>query len=108
MLHNDIAAGRTLDDDALTIDELAHACAVSPDWVVEHVQAGFFSDGSFAISTQRFTSIDLKRARRIIDLERRFGAEPELAALMADMLEEVDRLRAKLKAAGVDNPSSCQ
>jgi chaperone modulatory protein CbpM len=102
MQHNDIAIGVVLDDDTLTIEEFARACAVGPDWVVEHLQAGLFSDGSLAVSTQRFSSIDLRRARRMVQVERGFDAAPELAALMADMLEEIDRLRAKLRLRGTE------
>jgi chaperone modulatory protein CbpM len=35
-------------------------------------------------------------------LERDFDAVPELAALVADMLEEIDELRARLRAAGIE------
>jgi chaperone modulatory protein CbpM len=102
MQHDEIATGLVVDDDALSIEELARACAVEPDWVVEHLEARLFSDGSLAISTQRFSSIDLRRARRLVDLERNFDATRELAALMADMLEEIDRLRARLRSSGVE------
>lgn len=98
MQPTDVLIGRLLDDESLTLDELARACGVKPDWVVEHVQAGFFSDGSVAISTQRFSSVDLRRARRMIHIERGYDAVPELAALVADMLEEMDELRMKVRA----------
>jgi chaperone modulatory protein CbpM len=35
-------------------------------------------------------------------LERDFEAEPELAALVADMLAELDALRVRLRCAGLD------
>jgi chaperone modulatory protein CbpM len=34
-------------------------------------------------------------------VERDFDAAPELAALMADLLEEVDELRTRLRGAGL-------
>jgi chaperone modulatory protein CbpM len=37
------------------------------------------------------------------DLERTYDAAPELAALAADMLEEIDRLRARLRRAGISH-----
>lgn len=98
MQPTDVLIGRLLDDETLTLDELARACGVKPDWVVEHVQAGLFSDGSIAISAQRFSSRDLRRARRMIHIERGYDAVPELAALVADMLEEMDELRMKVRA----------
>ena len=44
----------------------------------------------------RFSSAELARARRMRQIERDFDAVPELAALVADMLDEVDRLRERL------------
>ena len=44
----------------------------------------------------RFSAAAILRARRMRDLERNFEAVPELAALMADLLEELDCLRARL------------
>jgi len=40
---------------------------------------------------------ELQRARHIRRLEVAFEAEPELAALVADLLEELDSLRAQLR-----------
>ena len=41
----------------------------------------------------RFTSAQLLRARRLADIERTFEANEELAALVVDLIEEVERLR---------------
>ena len=49
----------------------------------------------------RFSSADLARARRMRQLERDFEADPELAALVADLLEEVADMRARLRRAGL-------
>ncbi|MGH8767413.1 MAG: MerR family transcriptional regulator, partial [Burkholderiales bacterium] len=49
----------------------------------------------------RFVSADLARARRLAALERDFDANQELAALVVDLIEEVGRLRAQLRAAGL-------
>jgi len=40
----------------------------------------------------------LQRARRMRQLERDFEAVPELAALVADLLEEMDVMRARLQS----------
>jgi len=50
--------------------------------------------------TWRFSGASLLRARRMRQLERDFDAVPELAALMADLLEEMDTLRAQLGRGG--------
>jgi chaperone modulatory protein CbpM len=45
--------------------------------------------------------VHLARARRMHEIERAYDAAPELAALVADMLEELDELRARLRRAGM-------
>lgn len=92
--------GELIDESTLTLEELARACAVEADWVIERVESGLLADGSRYVTSQRFTSWDLTRARRLRQVERDFEAEPELAALVADLLEEVERLRTRLRARG--------
>lgn len=82
-----------LEDKSLDIDELARACAVEPQWIIERVETGILGDGSTYTKHWRFSSDDLRRARRLRQLERDFDAAPELAALCADLIEEVERLR---------------
>ena len=89
-----------LDDEAsaLTLEELAAACAVEPHWVVERVEAGFIGDHAAVVRTRwRFASAELMRARRLAALERDMDANPELAALVADLIEEVQALRKRLR-----------
>jgi chaperone modulatory protein CbpM len=90
-----------LDDARLTLEEFARACAVERQWVVERVESGMLGDGTRYLSQRRFTSHDLTRARRLRQMEFDFDAEPELAALVADLFEEVDHLRGRLRAAGL-------
>jgi chaperone modulatory protein CbpM len=93
--------GTVLDDAALSIDELACACSVSREWVVRHVHEGSFGELRATVTEWRFSSRDLGRARRIRAIERDFDAVPELAALVADMLEELDTLRARVRRGGL-------
>jgi chaperone modulatory protein CbpM len=79
----------------LTIDELASACRVSSTWVVEHVEAGLLVGETHAGSVL-FSRTHLARARRMVDIEHRFDANHELAALVADLMEELDQLRRQL------------
>jgi chaperone modulatory protein CbpM len=91
-----------IDETALTLEELARACAVEHDWVVQRVRTGILmecvSDDSV---TWRFTSADLVRARRLRQIERDFEANDDVAALVVDLSEEISRLRGKLNAAGL-------
>jgi chaperone modulatory protein CbpM len=97
MTKQTVLSGVPLEEDALTVEELARACAVPPDWIVERVQAGLL-DISVSTGEMRFASAQLVRARRLATTERRFECNPEAAALIADLIEEVDRLRRALQA----------
>lgn len=91
-----------LDDALLTMDELTFACMVSREWVIEHVQAGvLLHEPGPDPDRWRFSSMELLRARRMSGLERDFEANPELAGLVADLFEELERLRTRLRRAGL-------
>lgn len=103
MTQSNYLTGVLLDDAALDIDELARACGVEPDWVAQHVEAGVLGgESSVQLARWRFHSCDLSRARRLLDLERDFDANEELAALVVDLTDEVRRLRARLRALGAE------
>jgi len=88
-------------DDDLTLEELCAACALERDWLVVRVREGLIPATEAGPAEWRFTTTTLARVRRMRDLERTYDAAPELAALAADMLEEIDRLRARLRRAGI-------
>lgn len=91
-----IETGEVLHEAALTAKQLAHACRVAPSWVHDRVETGILrvdlSTGSW-----RFDSLSLLRARRLIQLEETFDADPQLAALTTDLIEEVMFLRRRLR-----------
>ena len=71
---------------------------MQPEWVVTHVEAGVFQPcAGGAAAEWRFTTTTLQRARRIAQLEHSFDADPQLAALAADLMEEVAVLRQRLQ-----------
>ena len=75
----------------VTLDEAASICGVEIDWLVCRIGEGFFPDADEGY----FPAQSLLRARRMIEIERNFEASPELAALFADLLDELDALRRK-------------
>lgn len=97
MTREKLLSGALLEEDALDVQELASACAVGREWVVEHVQAGLLSYASSSGGEMRFASAQLIRARRMAATERSFDANQELAALVADLIEEVEQLRRELQ-----------
>jgi chaperone modulatory protein CbpM len=104
MRSDEILHAALLEEAALSLEEFARACAAPPDWVRIHVASGALSVSGERPAAWRFGSRELWRARRMRALERDFGADPELAALMADMLEEMARLRRRLRQAGLAEP----
>jgi chaperone modulatory protein CbpM len=99
--------GVLLDEAALTLEELARACNVEPDWVVRRVHAGILGGQAgpeklVQVTEWRFRSGDLLRARHLLRVERDFDANEDVAALVVDLTEEVRRLRARLHALGLD------
>lgn len=91
-----------LDQAALSLHEFARHCRTSPQWVIEHVQTGVFhcdaQPAQQSAEHWRFSSQTLVRARRIAHLEHCFDADPQLAALTTDLIEEVQQLRRQLRA----------
>lgn len=81
-----------IDDTPLTLAEFAHSCAVTQEWVVTRVESGLLCDPAAELSQVRFTSAELTRARRLLNIERNFEANPELAALVVDMMEKIEQL----------------
>ncbi len=81
-----------------SLEELARACDVAPDWVLERVADGVLEVSlELGLASVRFDSVTLVRARRVLQLERSFEADPQLAALTVDLIEEVGRLRRQLR-----------
>ena len=64
-MSNESLAAQLLDEAALTLDELAQACGVEPDWVVQHVRAGVLGgELQVELASWRFGSGDLGRSQR--------------------------------------------
>ena len=91
-----------LEETLFRVDELAATCTVTREWVIEHVRAGVLLERAGPDPFGwRFTSYDLIRAKHLYSLERQFDANPELAGLVADLTEELERLRTRLKREGL-------
>ena len=101
MRDDEILIGSLMEDSWLTLEQLAAACAVETQWLLRHIEEGLFPDVQSVAGTWRFTSASLVRARRMRELERDFEAVPELAALVADLLDEIDELRIRLRQSGL-------
>ena len=98
----DILIGSLVEDSWLTLEQVAAACAVDAEWLLAHLDEGLFPQAESAAGVWRFSASAIRRARRMRQVERDFDAAPELAALIADLLDEADALRARLRNAGLE------
>jgi chaperone modulatory protein CbpM len=86
----------------LDLEALCRCALVSREWVLERVRCGLIVHaGGDSASAWRFDAATLRRVRCMAHLERHFDAVPELAALVADLHDEIDALRRRLARAGL-------
>ncbi len=101
MTQTSVLTGVVLDQTQLDLTELAHACTVQPQWIIERVAEGLLlREPPADLSALRFSSYALIRARRLLAVERVFDANPELAALVVDLIEQLEHIKCKLDIAG--------
>lgn len=100
-----LASIELLDEAAMDTLALARACQRNTEWVQTRVTEGIFSpDGApqpMQSAQWRFSCTTVVRARRVAQLERMFDADPQLAAMTVDLMEEVLELRRRLHGADV-------
>lgn len=95
MADDEILIGSLMEETWLTVEQVAAACDVEPDWLTRHLEEGLIPRAESVSGVWRFSGTALIRARRMRRIERDFDAVPELAALVADLLEELDRMRGR-------------
>lgn len=83
-----------------TLDELAHACSVHVEWVVELVQEGVLEARGEHPERWEFPGPMLARARTALRLQRDLELNLAGVAVVLDLLEELEALRARLRALG--------
>ena len=96
-----IAIGVCLDADAgLELEAFAAACGTESDFVRLLVEEDLLRPAAVH-PAWRFGSEELARVRRIRRLQRDFEANLQSVAVMLDLLDEIERLRAQLRRAGI-------
>lgn len=86
------------DNRLLTLSELCRACHVDADFLHELVAEGVIDPaGGGASASWRFEAITIRRVRRIQHLRRDLGVNLAGAALALELLDEIDRLTARLR-----------
>lgn len=84
-----------IEGEMLRAEDIARLCRTSTDWVMTRVQDEILK-AQWRDGVCYFSSATVWRARHIADLETSYEADPQLAALVADLAEEIRDLRAKL------------
>jgi len=99
-----IAIGVCLaDEQALDIEAFAAACGTEVGFVQLLVDEGLVRP-VVEQPAWRFGGEELARVRRIRRLQRDFEANLQSVAVMLDLIDEIERLRAQLKRAGIAEP----
>ncbi|QDX82070.1 MerR family transcriptional regulator [Denitratisoma sp. DHT3] len=96
-----ILTGHPIEDDWLPLELAAVICPVELEWLLCRIDEGLLTGAENVAGHWRLSAAGLLRARRMREVERDFEAEPELAALVADLLEQMDALRGRLRRAGI-------
>jgi chaperone modulatory protein CbpM len=86
----------------LSLEEVATLAHCDLAWLRERLQEGLLAPGAVGAAEWRLSVTSIARVRRMRQCEQDFEASPELAALVADLLDELDALRARLRRAGID------
>ncbi|WP_153131955.1 chaperone modulator CbpM [Dechloromonas hortensis] len=84
----------------LTLAELCRACSVRAEFIVELVDEGVLAPQGREPHRWRFSGVHLYRTRVAFHLQRDLGINLAGAALVLQLLEEVDALRARLRIIG--------
>lgn len=100
MSTSEISGGIWLEDEhALDLDAFATACGFDAAFVRLLVDEGLLQPMADQ-PAWRFGGQALARARRIHRLQRDFEANLQSVAVMLDLIDEVERLRARIRGLG--------
>ncbi len=92
-----LLTGTLLDEECeLSLRELASACGVSAEILIEMVDEGMLEPRGSDPLAWRFPPSALKRARTALHLQEDLGVNLAGAALVVDLLDEIRRLRHEL------------
>ncbi|MGA8262526.1 MAG: chaperone modulator CbpM [Arenicellales bacterium] len=79
----------------LTLTEISYACQVHEERIIELVEEGII-EPEFQQRAWHFPATQLRRAHKAIRLQQDLDINLAGVALVLDLLEEIDQLRARL------------
>ena len=90
-----------LEGEVLRVEEIASICGVSHEWLHTRIEQEIIHavhrEGRYYLC-----GTSVVRIQQISKLEQTYDADPQLAALVADLTEEVRRLRRQLLGISTD------
>lgn len=96
-MKREIISGRIVDEQmSLSIEELCRACRVEREWVLELVDEGILEAHRHGRGVIYFTGTSLQTVRRVSRLQHDLQINLAGAAVVLDLLREVESLRARL------------
>jgi|AntAceMinimDraft_1070359.scaffolds.fasta_scaffold03261_9 chaperone modulatory protein CbpM len=88
-------AVQMLEAEALPVEEIARLCCVSMEWLEARIEQEIIyavrRDGRYYLSGAM-----VYRVQQVAKIEQTYEADPQLAALVADLMHEVQQLRRQL------------
>ncbi len=96
-MNKEIVTGLLLDEmSSLTLEELCQACREHSEWVMALVEEGILEPSGRQVTSWRFSGVSLQRARTVRRLQQDLGVNLAGAALVLDLMDEIEDLRARL------------
>lgn len=93
-----VLSGHLLDETVtLTLTEISCACRVGEREIIDLVEEGIIEPAAPTAPDLNFPATQLRRAHRAIRLQRDLSINLAGVALVIDLLEEVEDLRARLR-----------
>lgn len=84
----------------LTLDDVCRVCRTEVEQLLALVDEGVIAPFGAEPAVWRFTGVQVRQVRVAVRLQRDLGVNPAGAALALQLMEELDGLRARLRAIG--------
>lgn len=95
-------SGILLDEHAdLSLNDLCRVCSQHEEWVIELVEEGVLEPIGSDYKEWKFPAASLQRARAAMRLQRDLSVNLTGIALALDLMDEIERLRARLNRFGI-------
>jgi len=94
----DILTGRIIENETrLTLRQLCDACGVHAEYIIELVDEGFIEPSGIERTHWCFNGTNIRRVQKARRLQHDLGINIAGIALALELMEEVERLRARLR-----------